>query len=104
MYDALAALAPSPVVQLNRAVAVSMAFGPAEGLAIVDALVEDGNLESYHLLSAVRGDLLAKLGRLGEARAEFERAAALTHNERERQLLTDRAQACGTLAAPTRLP
>ncbi len=104
LYDALAALAPSPVVQLNRAVAVSMAFGPAEGLAIVDALVEDGNLESYHLLSAVRGDLLAKLGRLGEARAEFERAAALTHNERERQLLTGRAQACGTLAAPTRLP
>ena len=104
LYDALAALAPSPVVQLNRAVAVSMAFGPAEGLAIVDALVEDGNLESYHLLSAVRGDLLAKLGRLGEARAEFERAAALTHNERERRLLTGRAQACGTLAAPTRLP
>ena len=104
LYDALAALAPSPVVQLNRAVAVSMAFGPAEGLAIVDALVEDGKLESYHLLSAVRGDLLAKLGRLGEARAEFERAAALTHNERERQLLTGRAEACGTLAAPTRLP
>ena len=104
LYDALAALAPSPVVQLNRAVAVSMAFGPAEGLAIVNALVEGGNLESYHLLSAVRGDLLAKLGRLGEARAEFERAAALTHNERERQLLTGRAQACGTLAAPTRLP
>ena len=103
-YDALAALAPSPVVQLNRAVAVSMAFGPAEGLAIVDALVEDGKLESYHLLSAVRGDLLAKLGRLGEARAEFERAAALTHNERERRLLTVRGQACGPLAAPTRLP
>ena len=104
LYDALAALAPSPVVQLNRAVAVSMAFGPEEGLAIVDALVEDGKLESYHLLSAVRGDLLAKLGRLGEARAEFERAAALTHNERERQLLNGRAQACGTLAGPTRLP
>ena len=103
LYDALAALAPSPVVQLNRAVAVSMALGATEGLAIVDALVEDGNLDSYHLLNAVRGDLLAKLGRLGEARAEFERAAVLTRNERERQLLNGRAQACGGLSSPARL-
>ena len=93
LYDALAALAPSPVVQLNRAVAVSMAFGPAEALTLVDALVEDGSLDSYHLLSAVRGDLLAKLGRHAEARAEFERAAAMTQNEREREVLLGRARA-----------
>ncbi|HET7923480.1 MAG TPA: RNA polymerase sigma factor [Rhodanobacteraceae bacterium] len=99
LYDALASLVPSPVVQLNRAVAVSMAFGPAEGLAIVDALVVDGKLESYHLLSAVRGDLLVKLGRVGEARAEFERAAQLTRNERERRLMHTRAEACGALVA-----
>jgi RNA polymerase sigma factor (sigma-70 family) len=104
LYDALAALAPSPVVHLNRAVAVAMAFGPADGLALVDALVGEGTLESYHLLSAVRGDLLAKLGRLAEARAEFERAAALTRNERERQLLKGRAHACGALTAPTPVP
>jgi RNA polymerase sigma-70 factor (ECF subfamily) len=103
LYDALAVLVPSPVVQLNRAVAVSMAFGPAEGLAIADALVEGGDLASYHLLSAVRGDLLAKLGRLADARAEFERAAALTRNERERRLMQARAEACGALVAPTPL-
>jgi len=103
LYDALAALAPSPVVQLNRAVAVSMAFGPAEALPIVDTLVASAELKSYHLLPAVRGDLLAKLGRLVEARAEFERAAALTRNERERGLMQGRAQACGALVAPAPL-
>jgi len=103
LYDALASLAPSPVVQLNRAVAVSMAFGPAEGLAIVDGLVAGGQLESYHLLAAVRGDLLVKVGRVGEARAEFERAASLTRNERERRLMHARAEACGALVAPAPL-
>jgi len=103
LYDALASLAPSPVVQLNRAVAVSMAFGPAEGLVIVDGLVAGGKLESYHLLAAVRGDLLVKLGRVGEARAEFERAASLTRNERERRLMQSRADACGALVAPAPL-
>jgi predicted RNA polymerase sigma factor len=93
LYDALAALAPSPIVQLNRAVAVSMAFGPNEALTIVDSLVEGAQLKSYHLLAAVRGDLLVKLGRLGEARAEFERAAALTRNEPERRLMQARAEA-----------
>jgi predicted RNA polymerase sigma factor len=103
LYDALAALTPSPVVQLNRAVAVAMAFGPGEGLAIVDALVEEGALKSYHLLPAVRGDLLTKLGRFEEARSEFERAASMTRNERERQLMTARAAACAALVAPTPL-
>jgi RNA polymerase sigma-70 factor, ECF subfamily len=103
LYDALAALAPSPVVQLNRAVAVAMAFGPAAGLEIADELVAGGALESYHLLSAVRGDLLAKLGRLAEARKEFERAASLTRNERERRMMTARAEACGALVAPAPL-
>jgi RNA polymerase sigma factor (sigma-70 family) len=103
LYDALAALTPSPVVQLNRAVAVAMAFGPAEGLAIVDELVQDGALESYHLLSAVRGDFLAKLGRFAEARGEFERAASLTRNERERQLMSARAAGCAALVAPSPL-
>jgi RNA polymerase sigma factor (sigma-70 family) len=103
LYDALAALAPSPVVQLNRAVAVSMAFGPAEALPIVDTLVASAELKAYHLLPAVRGDLLAKLGRLAEARAEFERAASLTRNERERGLMQSRAQACGALVAPAPL-
>jgi len=93
LYDALAQLAPSPVVELNRAVAVAMAFGPAEGLAIVDALVSEPALRGYHLLPAVRGDFLAKLGRHDEARAEFERAASLTRNMRERKLLLDRASA-----------
>jgi RNA polymerase sigma factor (sigma-70 family) len=103
LYDALAALTPSPVVQLNRAVAVAMAFGPGEGLAIVDTLVEEGALKSYHLLPAVRGDLLTKLGRFKEARSEFERAASMTRNERERQLMTARAAACAALVAPTPL-
>jgi len=93
LYDALAQIAPSPVVELNRAVAVSMAFGPAEGLALVDVLTSEPLLKGYHLLPAVRGDLLAKLGRLDEARAEFERAASLTRNSRERKLLLDRAAA-----------
>ena len=94
LYEALAEIAPSPVVELNRAVAVAMAFGPAAGLELVDALTAEGSLENYHLLPSVRGDLLKKLSRLEEARAEFERAASLTRNARERQLLLDRAQAC----------
>ena len=93
LYDALAQTAPSPVVELNRAVAVAMAFGPAEGLALVDALVSEPALRGYHLLPAVRGDFLAKLGRHDEARAEFERAASLTQNAREKRLLLDRAGA-----------
>jgi len=91
LYDALAQAAPSPVVELNRAVAVAMAFGPAAGLEIADALRGEPSLASYHLLPSVRGDLLAKLGRHAEARAEFERAAELTRNERERDLLLQRA-------------
>jgi RNA polymerase sigma factor (sigma-70 family) len=93
LYDALAQIAPSPVVELNRAVALAMAFGPAAGLELVDALTSESSLEGYHLLPSVRGDLLFKLGRLDEARAEFERAAALTRNVRERELLLDRARA-----------
>jgi RNA polymerase sigma-70 factor (ECF subfamily) len=96
LYAALAEVAPSPVVELNRAVALGMAFGPAAGLAIVDALMSEPALARYHLLPAVRGDLLAKLGRLDEARAELERAASLTRNARERELLLDRATACGS--------
>jgi RNA polymerase sigma-70 factor, ECF subfamily len=91
LYDALAQLVPSPVVELNRGVAVSMAFGPAAGLEIVDALTSEPSLENYHLLPSVRGDLLAKLGRFEEAKAEFERAASLTENARERELLLARA-------------
>ena len=91
LYDALAQLAGSPVVELNRAVAVAMAFGPAAGLELVDALVASGSLEAYHLLPSVRGDLLAKLGRVEEAREQFARAASLTRNERERTLLLERA-------------
>jgi RNA polymerase sigma-70 factor (ECF subfamily) len=94
LYAALARLAPSPVVELNRAVAVAMAFGPAAGLELVDALTAERSLENYHLLPSVRGDLLKKLSRLDEARAEFERAASLTRNARERELLLDRARAC----------
>jgi RNA polymerase sigma factor (sigma-70 family) len=94
LYDALAQLAPSPVVELNRAVAVGMAFGPEAGLELVDELISEPSLKSYHLLPSVRGDLLAKLDRNEEARAEFERAAALTHNARERELLLKRAAAC----------
>ncbi len=90
-YEALAALTSSPVVELNRAVAVSRAYGPAAGLALVDALVDVPALSGYHLLPAVRGDLLVSLGRTAEARAEFERAAGLTRNERERALLLGRA-------------
>jgi len=93
LYELLARLQPSPVVELNRAVAVAMAFGPAAGLALVDRLVADGALARYHLLPSVRGDLLARLGRAAEARAEFERAAALTANARERDLLLARAAA-----------
>ena len=92
LYDALAQLTPSPVVELNRAVAVAMAFGPDAGLEIVDALVSEASLKSYHLLPSVRGDLLSKLGRTDEARAEFERAASLTRNARERELLLERAR------------
>jgi RNA polymerase sigma factor (sigma-70 family) len=95
LYGALAAAAPSPVVELNRAVAVGMAEGPAAGLALVDALAGEPALAGYHLLPSVRGDLLAKLGRREEARAEFERAAALAGNERERELLRSRVAALG---------
>ncbi len=96
LYDALVELTGSPVVELNRAVAVSMAFGPAEALALVDSLRDEPTLARYHLLSAVRGDLLMKLGQLHEAKAEFEKAAAMVGNERERRLLLSRAQACRT--------
>jgi RNA polymerase sigma-70 factor, ECF subfamily len=94
LYDALAELMPSPVVELNRAVAVGMAFGPAAGLELVDALVREPSLRSYQFLPSARGDLLEKLGRSDEARAEFERAASLTQNARERNLLLERAAAC----------
>lgn len=94
LYTELAQLAPSPVVDLNRAVAVSMAYGPQAGLDLIDALALEPSLEGYHLLPAVRGDLLTKLGRLDEARMEFERAASLTRNAHERELLLDRARAC----------
>jgi RNA polymerase sigma factor (sigma-70 family) len=92
LYEALALLVPSPVVELNRAVAVGMAFGPAAGLELVDALGEEPSLRGYHLLPSVRGDLLNKLGRFDEARAEFARAASLTRNARERELLLERAR------------
>ena len=94
LYEVLARITPSPVIELNRAVAVSMAAGPAEGLRIVDALTSEPSLKTYHLLPSVRGDLLAKLGRNNEAAADFERAAALTRNARERDLLLARAAAC----------
>ena len=94
LYDELARLMPSPVVELNRAVAVAMAYGPAAGLELADQLAAQGSLASYHLLPSVRGDLLAKLGRYEEARGEFERAATLTRNARESRLLLDRAAAC----------
>ncbi|MYM25102.1 sigma-70 family RNA polymerase sigma factor [Duganella sp. FT135W] len=92
LYDALAQLSPSPIVELNRAVALAMAYGPQAGLEVVDGLLDAPALQHYHLLPSVRGDLLAKLGRHNEARSEFERAASLTQNERERQLLLARAQ------------
>jgi RNA polymerase sigma factor (sigma-70 family) len=99
LYDALAQVAPSPVVALNRAVALSMAFGPAAGLEVVDALRSEPSLRGYHLLPAVRGDLLAKVGRWHEARAELEIAASLTRNARERRLLVDRAAECARVSA-----
>jgi RNA polymerase sigma-70 factor (ECF subfamily) len=100
LYAVLAQLAPSPVVELNRAVAVAMVFGPAAGLELVDALSAERSLENYHLLPSVRGDLLKKLSRFDEARVEFERAAALTRNARERDLLLGRARACGATSTP----
>ena len=100
LYDALAQLTPSPIVELNRAVAVAMAFGPQAGLELVDALNAEPSLKNYHLLPSVRGDLLTKLGRFGEARAEFEIAAGLTRNARERKLLLERARACEAPSAP----
>ena len=100
LYDALAQSAPSPVVELNRAVAVAMAFGPAAGLELVNALTSEPSLKSYHFLPSVRGDFLFKLGRFAEAQAEFERAAALTRNAREHELLLGRARACARGSAP----
>jgi len=100
LYDALAQLMPSPIVELNRAVAVAMAFGPAEGLEIVDAIASEPSLKAYHLLPSVRGDFLFKLGRFAEALAEFQRAASLTHNTREREFLLGRAQACAAEPSP----
>jgi predicted RNA polymerase sigma factor len=94
LYGELAQITPSPIVELNRAVAVGMADGPQAGLALVDALAEETSLENYHLLPSVRGDLLGKLGRFDEARAEFERAASLTRNVRERELLLARSREC----------
>jgi RNA polymerase sigma factor (sigma-70 family) len=95
LYAELMRITPSPVVELNRAVAVSMAYGPEQGLELVDALVEDGSLKNYHLLPSVRGDLLARLGRAAEAKVDFERAASLTKNARERALLLERASKQG---------
>jgi predicted RNA polymerase sigma factor len=100
LYEDLARIAPSPVVELNRAVAVAMAIGPRAGLELVDALTAEPSLAAYHLLPSVRGDLLAKLGRSEEARAEFERAASLTKNARERELLLERAAACALGSSP----
>jgi RNA polymerase sigma-70 factor (ECF subfamily) len=101
LYDALAELTPSPIIELNRAVAVSMAFGPQAGLDIVDSLTSDPALKSYHLLPAVRADLLKKLGRLSEAQSEFTRAASLAQNSRERTLLLTRAAGCAADALPS---
>jgi RNA polymerase sigma factor (sigma-70 family) len=100
LYDALAQLMPSPIVELNRAVAVAMAFGPAEGLEIIDAIASEPSLKAYHLLPSVRGDFLFKLGRFAEALAEFQRAASLTHNTREREFLLGRAQSCAAEPSP----
>jgi len=99
LYELLARIAPSPVVELNRAVAFGMAFGAQAGLELVDALTSEPALARYHLLPSVRGDLLVKLGRFEEARAEFERAASLTKNARERKLLLERAANC--VSAPS---
>src|SRR6185503_18583944 len=95
LYEALAVLTPSPIVELNRAVAVSFAAGPRAALEIIDALMREGALQDYHLLPTVRADLLEKLGRRAQARAEFERAAALTANAREKEFLLARAAAAG---------
>jgi RNA polymerase sigma factor (sigma-70 family) len=103
LYETLVRISPSPVVELNRAVAVGMAFGPAAGLEIADALIGERSLEQYHLLPAVRADFLIKLGRLDEARLELERAASLTQNARERKLLLERAAACSTEVASPQL-
>jgi predicted RNA polymerase sigma factor len=92
LYERLFRVMPSPVVELNRAVAVSMAYGAEAGLAIADSLASEPSLKSYHLLPSVRGDLLARLGRREEARIEFERASSLTQNEREKQVLSARAE------------
>jgi RNA polymerase sigma-70 factor, ECF subfamily len=94
LYEALAQLTPSPIVELNRAVALAMAFGPAAGLELIDTLASEPSLKAYHLLPSVRGDFLFKLGRFVEAQAEFERAASLTRNARERELLLERVRAC----------
>jgi RNA polymerase sigma factor (sigma-70 family) len=99
LYETLAQITPSPVVELNRAVALSMAYGPAAGLELVDQLIDEPLLKHYHLLPSVRGDFLVKLGRQEEARAEFERAASLTRNARERTLLLERAAACAGVLA-----
>jgi predicted RNA polymerase sigma factor len=99
LYATLARLTPSPVIELNRAVALSMAFGPAAGLELVDTLRDEPTLANYHVLPTVRGDLLVKLDRPAEAQAEFERAAAMTRNIRERELLLERARACAIAAS-----
>jgi RNA polymerase sigma factor (sigma-70 family) len=99
LYEALAQLTPSPIVELNRAVAVAMAFGPAAGLELIDKLMPEPSLKAYHLLPSVRGDFLFKLGRVAEAQTEFQRAASLTQNARERELLLDRARGCATASA-----
>ena len=103
LYENLGRISPSPVVELNRAVAVAMAFGPAAGLEIADALIGERSLEQYHLLPAVRADFLIKLGRMDEARLELERAASLTQNARERKLLLERAAACSAEVASPQL-
>ena len=94
LYEALAQIMPSPIVELNRAVALAMAFGPAAGLELIDTLAEEPSLKAYHLLPSVRGDFLFKLGRMAEAEVEFARAASLTRNAREREFLLERARAC----------
>jgi predicted RNA polymerase sigma factor len=94
LYGELAEIMPSPIIELNRAVAVSMASGPEKALEIVDRLVGDPRLDNYHLLPSARADFLKKLGRVSEARTEFERAASMTRNEQERKLLLEKAQAC----------
>lgn len=104
IYDALAQIAPSPVIRLNRAVAVSMAFGPAAGLELVDGLMNEPDLRNYHLLPSVRGDLLVRLDRHAEASAEFERAASLTQNTCERDFLLGRASRCNDLESPQPAP